>query len=244
MRVAQGKRSAALGNEAIMNTPLSSFSAVPPLPGGTAEKEERGWSWGGYPGRQSLRAFALGYYLVAPSGRQTEPPASAMNTLTRIWPNQPAAPNPAIASRFHGGGQWRGVADLERWRRHHLMHHPTQPTKKYTMRFWATALALAVCSLLITGCHTASLRPSEMVADSVSGFSGKQGANGWSYGYWDRTADTDKSYSQTTDFQLLRHFGSDPINGLSSRSDFTTGKLWILQDGLYYTAVWAEGASA
>ena len=46
MRVAQGKRSAALGNEAIMNTPLSSFSAVPPLPGGTAEKEERGWSWG------------------------------------------------------------------------------------------------------------------------------------------------------------------------------------------------------
>jgi hypothetical protein len=83
-----------------------------------------------------------------------------------------------------------------------------------------------------------------MVADSVSGFSGKQGANGWSYGYWDRTADTDTGYGQTTDFQLLRHFGSDPINGLSSRSDFTTGKLWILQDGLYYTALWAEGASA
>ena len=83
-----------------------------------------------------------------------------------------------------------------------------------------------------------------MVADSMSGFSGKQGANGWSYGYWDRTGDTDKSYSQTTDFQLLRHFGSDPINGLSSRSDFTTGKLWILQDGLYYTALWAEGGSA
>ena len=78
MRVAQGKRSAALGNEAIMNTPLSSFSAVPPLPGGTAEKEERGWSWGGYPGRQSLRAFALGYYLVASAGRQTEPRTSAM----------------------------------------------------------------------------------------------------------------------------------------------------------------------
>jgi hypothetical protein len=83
-----------------------------------------------------------------------------------------------------------------------------------------------------------------MVADSVSGFSGNQGANGWSYGYWDRTADTDKSYCQTTDFQLIRHFGSDPINGLSSRTDFTTGKLWILQDGVYYTALWAEGGSS
>jgi len=78
----------------------------------------------------------------------------------------------------------------------------------------------------------------------VTGFSGKQGANGWSYGYWDRTADTDKSYSQTTDFQLLRHFGNDPINGVSSQSDFTPGKLWLLQDGRYYTALWAEGGSA
>jgi hypothetical protein len=83
-----------------------------------------------------------------------------------------------------------------------------------------------------------------MLADSMSGFSGTQGANGWSYGYWDRTADTDKSYSQTTDFQLIRHFGRDPINGTSSRSDFTTGKLWILQDGRYYTALWAEGCSS
>jgi hypothetical protein len=111
-------------------------------------------------------------------------------------------------------------------------------------QLWAAALALAVCSSLPTGCHTASLPTSEIVADSVSGFSGKQGANGWSYGFWDRTGDTDKSYSQTTDFQLLRHFGSDPINRLSSRSDFTTGMLWILQDGRYYTALWAEGGSA
>ena len=83
-----------------------------------------------------------------------------------------------------------------------------------------------------------------MVADSVSGFSGQQGANGWSYGYWDRTADTDKSYSQTTDFQLLRHFGSDPINGVSGHPEFTTGELWTLQDGLYYTSLWAEGGHA
>jgi hypothetical protein len=103
---------------------------------------------------------------------------------------------------------------------------------------------LGVCSLLTTGCHTGSLPSPEIVADSSSGFSGKQGANGWSYGYWDRTADTDKSYNQTTDFQLLRHFGNDPINGLSRRSDFTTGNLWLLQDGRYYTALWAEGGSA
>ena len=129
-------------------------------------------------------------------------------------------------------------------RHHDIMHHPTGLTKKHTTRLWALALALVVCSLLTTGCRTASLRPSEMLADSISGFSGTQGANGWSYGYWDRTADTDRSYGQTTDFQLLRHFGSDPINGLSSRSDFTTGKLWILQDGRYYTALWAEGGSS
>lgn len=107
-----------------------------------------------------------------------------------------------------------------------------------------TALALAICSWLTTACHTSSLPPSVPVADSISGFSDKQGANGWSYGYWDRTADADKRYSQTTDFQLLRHFGDDPINGLSRHPDFTTGKLWTLQDGRYYTALWAEGGSA
>ena len=116
--------------------------------------------------------------------------------------------------------------------------------KKHTTRRWATALAVAVCSLLTIGCHTASVLRSEIVADSVSAFSGEQGANGWSYGYWDRTADTDPSFNQATDFQLLRHFGSDPINQVSSHPDFTTGKLWTLQDGLYYTALWAEGGSA
>src|SRR6185369_9616472 len=39
--IAQGKRSAALGNEASMNIPLSSFSVVPPRRGGTTEKDER-----------------------------------------------------------------------------------------------------------------------------------------------------------------------------------------------------------
>jgi hypothetical protein len=78
-----------------------------------------------------------------------------------------------------------------------------------------------------------------MVADSISGFSGEQESNGWSYGYWDRSADTDKSYSQTTDFQLLRQFGSE-----FNHPEFTTGKRWTLQEGLYFTALWAEGGGS
>jgi len=111
--------------------------------------------------------------------------------------------------------------------------------KKPTVPFWVTALA--VCSLLATGCHNASPRSPQVVADSIGGFSGEQGANGWSYGYWDYTADADKSYDQAADFQLLRHFGSDPINQLSTRPELGTGKLWTLQDGLYYTSLWAGG---
>lgn len=82
---------------------------------------------------------------------------------------------------------------------------------------------------------------SRVVADSVGGFSGRQGANGWSYGYWDRAAAPDKSYNQTIDFLPLKHFGGDPINRLSGHPDFTTGQLWTLQDGVYYTCLWAEG---
>lgn len=81
--------------------------------------------------------------------------------------------------------------------------------KKHTMPVWVTMLPLAVCSLLTTGCHHAPPRSLQAVADSVSGFSGEQGANGWSYGYWDYTADPDKSYDQALDFQLLSQFGSD-----------------------------------
>jgi len=61
------------------------------------------------------------------------------------------------------------------------------------------------------------------------------------YPDWDYTADTDKNYNQATDFQLLRQFGSDPINQLSTRPELGTGKLWILQDGVYYTSLWAGG---
>lgn len=121
------------------------------------------------------------------------------------------------------------------------MHQPTKTMKRHIIPFWVATLALAVCSLLTTGCHHASPRSAQVVADSIRGFSGEQKANGWSYGYWDYTADSDKSYDQATDFQLLRHFGTDPINQLSSRPELGTGKLWTLQDGAYYTSLWAGG---
>ncbi len=62
-----------------------------------------------------------------------------------------------------------------------------------------------------------------------------------SYGYWGVSADADKRFDQATDFRLLRHFGKDPINGIAGHGEFTTGELWNLQDGLYYTSLWAAG---
>lgn len=125
--------------------------------------------------------------------------------------------------------------------RHSRLRALKIPLEEAVTTVWVTALALAVCSWLGTGCHPASLQPSQVVADSVSGFSGEQGANGWFYGYWDYTADADKSYDQAADFRLLRNFGSDPINQLSARPELGTGKLWTLQDGVYYTSLWAGG---
>lgn len=112
------------------------------------------------------------------------------------------------------------------------------------MPLWATAIALTVCLTLAGGCGSTSDSQSKPIADSVGGFSGRQGANGWTYGYWDRSADADKEYNPATDFQFLEHFGRDPINGLSGHAAFTTGELWYLEDGVYYTSLWAEGGHA
>lgn len=79
------------------------------------------------------------------------------------------------------------------------------------------------------------------LAHSVEGFSGVQGLNGWTYGYWDESSDADGIYDPATDFRPFERFGNDPINGLSSHSEFTTGELWYLEDGRYYTSLWAEG---
>lgn len=92
-----------------------------------------------------------------------------------------------------------------------------------------------------TAAQTATQTASVIVADSVSDFSGEQGERGWIYGYWNRSQDLDDRYDPSTDFRTFADFGDDPINGLSSRLEFTTGKMWMLQDGVYYTSIWASG---
>lgn len=101
-------------------------------------------------------------------------------------------------------------------------------------------VALSFGALLGPGCAT-SKEGVEIIADSVRDFSGSQGASGWSYGYWDRGSDRDGVYDQSNDFRRLEHFGADPINGLSEHTEFDTGELWYLEDGRYYTSLWAEG---
>ena len=101
---------------------------------------------------------------------------------------------------------------------------------------------LFVCFSLHAGTSISSQKPgSTVIADSVGDFSGAQGSNGWFYGYWDQSSDPDGVYDQASDFRLLTHFGKDPINGLSQHPEFTTGELWYLKDGHYYTSLWAEG---
>lgn len=103
------------------------------------------------------------------------------------------------------------------------------------------ALALIAASFLAAAPVTSPPPTPSVIADSVREFSGEQGANGWFYGFWDRSADRDDTYDPATDFQLLRHFGRDPKNGLVGHSEFTTGELWYLEDGRFYTSLWAEG---
>lgn len=99
-------------------------------------------------------------------------------------------------------------------------------------------LAIPAILLALSG---ATLVSAGTIADSVEDFSGEQGLHGWSYGYWDESADPDGVYDQAGDFRPFPSFGTDPINRLSLRSEFTTGDLWYLEDGRSYTSLWAEG---
>lgn len=133
-------------------------------------------------------------------------------------------------------------------RQHLLETSYRQPATLGTSRSRSSARArvhgaLTVSLALVAGCRveTSPTSTTTLVADSVHEFSGRQGQRNWFYGFWNRSVDANGSYDSTTDFQLLEHFGDDPKNGLSSRSEFTTGKLWNLRDGSYYTSLWAEG---
>jgi len=121
---------------------------------------------------------------------------------------------------------------------------PHRPLGLSILRRMIVAVVI-MCVLVTSGYgQTQSETSAKILADSVRDFSAEQGANSWTYGYWDRTATAGKEYEQAKDFQLLKHFGDDPINGLSQRKEFTTGKLWYLEDGRYFTSLWAEGGHA
>ncbi len=107
------------------------------------------------------------------------------------------------------------------------------------IRFSRTDLLALPAILIAMACSTHE--SVDAIADSVADFSGKQGLNEWTYGYWDESKDVDGWYEQASDFRLFSSFGSDPINGLSLHSEFTTGALWFLDDGKHYTSLWAEG---
>ena len=81
----------------------------------------------------------------------------------------------------------------------------------------------------------------EVIADSVREFSAIQGQNGWWYGYWNATEDEDGRYDPTTDFIAFEHFGGDSINRFDEHAEFSLGSLWYLEDGRFYTSLWAEG---
>lgn len=108
------------------------------------------------------------------------------------------------------------------------------------MRRISQTVLLALSALVASMSGTAR-SSADVVADSVRDFSGTQGAKGWTYGYWDETGDADGKFDHRRDLQVFGNFGTDPINGLAGHTEFTTGDLWYLEDGRYYTSLWAEG---
>mgnify|MGYP001818441558 CR=1 FL=1 len=86
-----------------------------------------------------------------------------------------------------------------------------------------------------------SAQSAEVIANSVTEFSGEQGKDGWHFGYWDRSVDIDGEYDQSSDFKTLKKFGKDARNGLKEHNEFTTGDVWFLEDGRFYTSLWAKG---
>ena len=110
----------------------------------------------------------------------------------------------------------------------------------------ASLVAVAALTLAPVCCSGQELSSEStgVIGDSIAEFSNEQGKNGWYYGYWDRSKDADGNYDQSTDFKLLKHFGTDKRNGLRNHNEFTTGDLWYLEDGRSYTSLWAKGGHA
>lgn len=107
---------------------------------------------------------------------------------------------------------------------------------------WILALIAIALGAECAQSQTPATHPPLLLADSVKEFSGEQGKHGWHYGYWDKSIDTNGNYDPSADFMLLRQCGND--NVLSKHDGFTVGDAWILEDGRYYTSIWATGGHA
>jgi hypothetical protein len=92
------------------------------------------------------------------------------------------------------------------------------------------AVLLAVASMAI------SQASATILANSVADFGDTQGANGWFYGYYDKTADSDFVYDYQTDFRLMSQYRQN-----HQLSAFASGPAWEVQDGVYFTELWANG---
>lgn len=102
-------------------------------------------------------------------------------------------------------------------------------------------IVVMLASICCSGQASSAQSVADVIANSVTEFSGEQGKDGWYFGYWDRSVDIDGKYDQSSDFKMLKNFGNDVRNGLKAHSEFTTGELWFLEDGRFYTSLWAKG---
>lgn len=76
--------------------------------------------------------------------------------------------------------------------------------------------------VVLTGC-LACAGSAQILADTFSGFSGVQGQDGWTYRFYDRTADaTPGSYDFSTEAQLMPEFNSND-------------QKWYVQKGTFWT---------
>lgn len=75
--------------------------------------------------------------------------------------------------------------------------------------------------VVLTGCLTAA-GSAQILADSFYDFGGSQGLNGWTYRYYDRTADVTPGYDFLSDAWLMPQFNS-------------SDNKWYVQKGTYWT---------
>jgi hypothetical protein len=101
----------------------------------------------------------------------------------------------------------------------------------------------AVFAVLLAATESTALAEGVVLADSVQQFSTVQGQDGWSYGYYDRSADPNGTYDAASDFAQMLYYRSDLYDPPAG----TSGGRWQVsynnpnEGGLYWCALWANG---